>query len=57
MLIYDEKSKKCTAYEPIWLTTPDKTTIEVGKTIHFTLGSYLKNAMVLCEIISNDELV
>ncbi len=57
VLIYDEKSKKCAAYEPIWLTTPDKTTIEVGKTIHFTLGSYLKNAMVLCEIISNDELV
>lgn len=57
VLIYDEKSKKCTAYDPIWLTTPDKTTIEVGKTIHFTLGSYLKNAMVLCEIISNDELV
>ena len=57
VLIYDENSKKCAAYEPIWLTTPDKTTIEVGKTIHFTLGSYLKNAMVLCEIISNDELV
>lgn len=57
VLIYDEKSKKCAAYEPIWLTTPDKTTIEVGKTIHFTLGSYLKNAMVLCEIVSNDELV
>ena len=57
VLIYDESSKKCAAYEPIWLTTPDKTTIEVGETLHFTLGSYLKNAMVLCEIISNDVLV
>ena len=57
ILIYDEKSKKCAAYEPIWLTTTNKSTVEVGETIHFTLGSYLKNAMVLCEIISNDELV
>lgn len=57
VLIYDEKSKKCAAYEPLWLTTPDKTTLEVGETLHFTLGSYLKNAMVLCEIISNDVLV
>lgn len=57
MLIYDEKSKKCAAYDPIWLTTSHKKTVEVGETIHFTLGSYLKNAMVLCEIISNDELV
>ena len=57
VLIYDEKSKKCAAYEPIWLTTPNKTTIEVGETLHFTLGSYLKNAMVLCEIISNEVLV
>ncbi|MBO6051335.1 MAG: hypothetical protein J6P65_05065 [Bacteroidales bacterium] len=57
VLIYDEKSKKCANYEAIWLTTSDKNTIEVGETIHFTLGSYLKNAMVLCEIVSNDELV
>ena len=57
VLIYDEKSKKCAAYEPLWLTTSDKNTIEVGETIHFTVGSYLKNAMVLCEIISNDVLV
>ena len=57
VLIYDENSKKCVAYEPLWLTTPDKTTIEVGETLHFTLGSYLKNAMVLCEIISNEVLV
>lgn len=57
VLIYDEKSKKCANYEPIWLTSSHKNTVEVGETIHFTLGSYLKNAMVLCEIVSNDELV
>ncbi len=57
VLIYDEKSKKCANYEAIWLTTSNKNTVEVGETIHFTLGSYLKNAMVLCEIVSNDELV
>ena len=57
VLIYDEKSKKCANYEAIWLSTSHKKTVEVGETIHFTLGSYLKNAMVLCEIISNDELV
>lgn len=57
ILIYDEKSKKCANYEAIWLTTSNKNTVEVGETIHFTLGSYLKNAMVLCEIVSNDELV
>lgn len=57
VLIYDENSKKCAAYEPIWLTTPDKNTIEVGETLHFILGSYLKNTMVLYEIISNDVLV
>jgi len=57
VLIYDENSKKCAVYESLWLTTSDKTTIEVGETLHFTLGSYLKNATVLCEIISNDELV
>lgn len=57
VLIYDEKSKKCANYEAIWLTTSNKNTVEIGETIHFTLGSYLKNAMVLCEIVSNDELV
>lgn len=57
VLIYDEKSKKCANYEAIWLTTSNKNTVEVGETIHFTLGSYLKNAMVLCEIISNEVLV
>lgn len=57
VLIYDEKSKKCANYEAIWLSTSHKKTVEVGETIHFTLGSYLKNAMVLCEIVSNDELV
>ncbi len=57
VLIYDEKSKKCANYEAIWLTSSHKNTVEVGETIHFTLGSYLKNAMVLCEIISNEVLV
>lgn len=55
--IYQEKSKKCVAYTPVWMhnCTPNKR--EVGETVEVTVGTYLKNASVLCEIISNDRLV
>lgn len=56
-LIFDEKSKKCAAYEPLWIQTNGKTSAEVGESIHISLGTYFKNARIFVEIISNDQVI
>ncbi|MCQ2264650.1 MAG: MG2 domain-containing protein [Bacteroidales bacterium] len=57
VLIYDEESKKCTAYEAIDLRSKHTNTAEIGETIPIVLGTYLKNASILFEIFSNDSLI
>ncbi|MDR3047321.1 MAG: hypothetical protein LBU51_06890 [Bacteroidales bacterium] len=55
ILIYDKKSKKCNAYQPIFLTI-DKTTAQPEDEISIMMGSYLKKANVFFEIFLNDSL-
>ncbi len=52
-----ENSKKCMAYEPVYLRSKHKNIAEIGETISVVLGTYLKNAKVLFEIFSNDSLI
>lgn len=55
--IYQEKSKKCVAYTPVWMLNNTPNNRELGETVEMVIGTYLKDAFVLCEIISNDRLV
>lgn len=55
--LHNTKSKKSVAYKPLWIHQQNGETSEVGETIHVTIETYLKDASVLCEIISNDKLV
>ena len=54
--VFHQKSKKCTAYKPVWLYC-DKKTAEVGETVTFYVGSYLDNAHILLEVSANDTLL
>lgn len=54
--VFHEKSKKCPAYEALWLHS-DKTTAEVGDNVTFFVGSYLNNANIFIELISNDTIL
>lgn len=56
VLCYNANSKKCPAYEPVWIYT-DKQTASSGEPVTFTIGSYLKNANILVEFISNDSVI
>lgn len=55
--IFNPESKHCVAYKPIWLYQNPDNVVEVGNTVQITLGTYLKNAEVLFEIVSNDKLL
>lgn len=55
--VFNPESKHCVAYKPIWLYQNPDNVVEVGNTVQVTLGTYLKNAEVLFEIVSNDKLV
>lgn len=55
--LYKENSKKSVVYKPIWIHTSSETKVEVGNTIQVTVETFLKNAMVLMEITSNERLV
>lgn len=55
--IRQQASKKSVVYDPLWLTCVGGTQHEVGDTLQITVESYLKDARVLFEIISNNELV
>jgi len=56
IFLYKENSNYCKAYEPIWLNV-DKVTAEPGDKIKIQVGSYLQNAWVWFEIISNDTVL
>lgn len=56
IFLYKENSNYCKAYEPIWLNV-DKATAEPGDKIKIQVGSYLQNAWVWFEIISNDTVL
>lgn len=55
--VYQKTSKRCVAYEPINIYCEDGNVKEVGDTLLYTVETYLKNARVLLEIISNDRLI
>ena len=55
--IYQRESKKTVVYKPLWIHQDKNDINEVGQTIHITMETYLKNAYVLCEVISNDKLL
>ena len=55
--IYSKNSRKSVCYEPLWIHQDQDDVNEVGRTVHVTVESYLRDAHVLCEIISNDRLV
>lgn len=55
--IYQEKSKKSVAYTPVWMLNNTPNNRELGETVEMVISTYLKDAFVLCEIISNDRLV
>lgn len=55
--VFNPESKHCVAYKPIWLYQNPDNVVEVGNTVQITLGTYLKNAEVLFEIVSNDKLL
>lgn len=57
LLVYQQNSNKCAVYEPIFIEKTDKKAAEVGDIIHFTIGSYLKDANILLEISSNGTLI
>lgn len=54
--VFHEKSKKCVAYNALWLHS-DKKTAEVGDKVTFYVGSYLNNANIFIELISNDTIL
>ena len=55
--IYNKNSRKSVCYEPLWIHQDQDDVNEVGRTVHVTVESYLRDAHLLCEIISNDRLV
>lgn len=55
--IYNPDSKKCPAYSPLWITSNPTQTLHSGDEVTFTVGTYLRKAKVLCEIIVNEKLV
>ena len=52
VLVYRDDSKKCSAYKPLWVTMDH--TVNIGETLTLTLGSFLPEANVLCEIYSHN---
>ena len=52
VLVYHDDSKKCSAYKPVWVTMDH--TVNIGETLTLTLGSFLPEANVLCEIYSHN---
>lgn len=55
--IYNEKNNHTVFYTPLTLFSISGTTAEVGSTAEVMVSSYLKESYVLCEIISNNQLV
>ncbi len=55
--LYRENSTKCTEYSPLSILSYSPDNMEVGDTLVFAVGSYLKNANVFYEIISNDSVI
>ena len=55
--VYQKESKKSVIYKPLWIHQEKGDINEVGQTVHVTVESYLKNAYVLCEIISNNRVI
>ena len=53
--IYQEGSKKCTAYKQLWAVMDNS--VNVGETLTVTVGSILPDAYVLCEIYAHNEKV
>ena len=52
VLVYRDDSKKCSAYKPLWVTMDHS--INIGETLTLTIGSFLPEANVLCEIYSHN---
>ncbi len=55
--VYNEKSSQCLFYSPAQLFFGSKSGEKVGDTVRVVVGTYLKKANLLLEIISNDTLV
>lgn len=55
--IYHPNSKNCPVYKPIWIQNNGKSDYHVGDTVNILIGSYLKDAQILCETISNNKLI
>ena len=56
VFINQNKNSKCWTYKPILLTT-DKTTARAGEKVTVTVGSYIRDAKILYEVIWNDQLI
>lgn len=56
VFVFDKSQKKCAAYEPIWVTYSERNSVKSGDTLEIILGSYLKDAQVICEIYSKGKL-
>ncbi|MDL2230958.1 hypothetical protein LJB75_00905, partial [Bacteroidales bacterium OttesenSCG-928-L19] len=54
--LYKKKESKCWSYEPIWLNS-NVQTAQPGEQITIHIGSYIQDADLLFEIISNDKLL
>lgn len=54
--LYKEKESKCWAYEPAWLNT-NVQSAQQGDQIIINIGSYMQDADMLFEVISNDKLL
>lgn len=55
-LFHKPNDRKTPAYEPLWMER-DKKTLKKGDKLEFLIGTYLKNAEVLCEIKAGDKLL
>ena len=53
--LHHEYAKRCSAYEPLWLSAPQK--VAPGDTLRFEVGSYLTDAEVFCEMSVNRRLI
>ncbi len=55
--VYQNNSKKSVNYEPLWIHQDKNDINEMDHTIHVTVESYLTNAHVFFEIISNKRVM
>lgn len=56
VFFYKERESQCRAYEALWLQT-DKEEVSPGESLTFHIGSYMEDANVWMEIISNHKVL